>query len=192
MRNLLIQYKGGGYDGCFWEWNFAYYDDNKQFHDIHSSGRYGISDPDAMEARISQGYKKNYSGTQEFYLYPLSNPEKAREFVTESQEGLVLGVGKELSENHDIESHRFNGPQIERLRGAPAPAPGPARAPIPRYLSGSADFSVNIFLDFATGMRESSSMEHARFNLFIIPLGGFSLHSNACVFVSSGLSPRIL
>lgn len=24
--NILVQYQGGGYDGCIWEWNYFYID----------------------------------------------------------------------------------------------------------------------------------------------------------------------
>lgn len=38
MKNILITYQGGGYDGCIWEWNFCLFDKNGEFHDIYSSG----------------------------------------------------------------------------------------------------------------------------------------------------------
>ncbi len=103
MRNIIIQYKGGGYDGCIWEWNFAYYDSNKQFHDVFSSGHQGITKPGMAQALVSGGYSDYEPCHREFYLYPLSNPKKIKEFTTETNEGLVLGVGKWLSENQDIE-----------------------------------------------------------------------------------------
>ena len=40
-RNSLVQYKGGGYDGCFWEHNYAWIDARGHFHDIYSSGYKG-------------------------------------------------------------------------------------------------------------------------------------------------------
>ena len=42
MRNTLLVYKGGGYDGCFFEWNSAIWDHEGKFHDIYSSGRSGL------------------------------------------------------------------------------------------------------------------------------------------------------
>jgi len=41
----LIQYKGGGYEGCYWEWNFCIVDDEKNptvFENVLSSGRHGV------------------------------------------------------------------------------------------------------------------------------------------------------
>ena len=37
----LVEYKGGGYDGCFWEWNFFLFTDDEQTHDVFSTGHKG-------------------------------------------------------------------------------------------------------------------------------------------------------
>lgn len=42
LREVVIQYKGGGYSGCFWEWNFFLVDHEGVTWDIHSSGRDGL------------------------------------------------------------------------------------------------------------------------------------------------------
>lgn len=42
MKRTLVQYQGGGYSGCFWEWNFFYFDRDGKFHNIFSSGREGV------------------------------------------------------------------------------------------------------------------------------------------------------
>ena len=55
MKNTLVQYKGGGYDGCFWEWNFCYFDKDGVWHDIFSSGRRGC---DSL-VKIQQHIKRN-------------------------------------------------------------------------------------------------------------------------------------
>jgi len=41
-KNLLVLYQGGGYDGCFWEYNFFYFDSTGKFHNIFTSGYAGI------------------------------------------------------------------------------------------------------------------------------------------------------
>ncbi len=43
QNNILVEYKGGGYSGCIWEWNYFYIDKQGVFHDVFSSGRAGIS-----------------------------------------------------------------------------------------------------------------------------------------------------
>ena len=35
--NTIVQYKGGGYDGCFWEHNYDYFDGEGHFHCIGSA-----------------------------------------------------------------------------------------------------------------------------------------------------------
>lgn len=42
-KNKLVQYRGGGYSGCFWEWNFFFIDIKGKFHDVFSSGSAGIT-----------------------------------------------------------------------------------------------------------------------------------------------------
>lgn len=41
FRNVLVQYKGGGYDGCYWEYNYAYFDTSGEFHCIIATGSNG-------------------------------------------------------------------------------------------------------------------------------------------------------
>ena len=37
-RNALTAYKGGGYDGCIWEWNYAYIDKQGRFRCLAATG----------------------------------------------------------------------------------------------------------------------------------------------------------
>jgi len=93
----LVQYKGGGYDGCFWEWNYAVIFDNEwqtQFIDIFSSGRNGIKNLDDMLDHLN-----NDSG---YYLYNLDQ-KGLKTFANESNAGHVLGVARFLYENLGIE-----------------------------------------------------------------------------------------
>jgi hypothetical protein len=54
LSHVLIAYKGGGYEGCFWEWNYALYVDGK-FYDIHSSGHDGCKSDVAMYDHVAAG-----------------------------------------------------------------------------------------------------------------------------------------
>ena len=103
MSRRLTQYRGGGYDGCHWEWNFFMEIDGEhhdisgsyyytEFHDIFSSGSYGIS---------KASDKDKLNGRQ--YVYDLDNPDEVKDFVTESQPSLVLGVAKYIEEHTDID-----------------------------------------------------------------------------------------
>ena len=42
-KSSVVAYRGGGYDGCIWEWNYAYIDAAGRFHDIFSSGVMGVT-----------------------------------------------------------------------------------------------------------------------------------------------------
>ena len=83
--NILVQYKGGGYDGCFWEWNYFYIDKQGTFHSIASTGRAGINNKqDAMEL-----LEQDKSST---YVYDLDNEQDIETFSRESNAVHVFGV----------------------------------------------------------------------------------------------------
>jgi len=97
MKNVLVQYKGGGYDGCFWEWNYCYFSKDGKFHDIHSSGSSGCDTKEKMENYIKDSEDSNY------FIIHVNNKKELSEFVKDSNEGQVIGVAKWLSEKFDIE-----------------------------------------------------------------------------------------
>lgn len=99
LKNVLMQYQGGGYDGCIWEWNFCYFDKNGEFHDIFSSGYAGCETKEQAENYLETA-KDRYN---KVFLYKLSKPAEVEEFVTESNEGHVIGVAKWLYDNFQIE-----------------------------------------------------------------------------------------
>jgi len=75
----LVQYKGGGYDGCIWEWNFFLLGDNGEFADVASSGYKGITDP--VEARRVAA---NASDERGVYVYDLRDNASILEFAREN------------------------------------------------------------------------------------------------------------
>lgn len=86
MNNILCQYKGGGYDGCHWEWNFFVLDKQGKFHDIYSSGVSGIKkQEDALE-------KVKDEEDNSLYIYDLSNERDIKDFQEECNEGHVIEV----------------------------------------------------------------------------------------------------
>lgn len=52
-KNLLVQYKGGSYDGCHWEWNYFLFDSVGVFYDIASSGCNGIDNEEEARELLS-------------------------------------------------------------------------------------------------------------------------------------------
>lgn len=93
LKHLLIQYRGGGYDGCFWEWNFCMFDDDGCFQDIHSSGRAGCDSEEKIKAFMQKNRKD-----KDFYLYNLKSEKQLAEFAAETNAGLVVAVAKWLYE----------------------------------------------------------------------------------------------
>jgi hypothetical protein len=89
MKNNLIQYKGGGYAGCYWEWNFGVFDRNGKYHDIYSSGKSGCP----TERKI-QRYIKEKEEDKDYYLYPLTNAKKLAEFANSSNPDHVKEIIK--------------------------------------------------------------------------------------------------
>ena len=98
--NILVQYQGGGYDGCFWEWNYFYIDKQEVFHDIQSSGCAGIDNKqDAIEL-----IEQDKSTT---YVYDLDNEQDIETFSKESHAAHVSGVLRWFEDYNDSEIEFF-------------------------------------------------------------------------------------
>lgn len=67
--NTLICYQGGCYEGCFWEYNYAYIDGDGDFHDIYSSGLYGADTLEKLEARKAE-LARQYPNNRTFDCTP--------------------------------------------------------------------------------------------------------------------------
>lgn len=92
MKNTLVQYKGGGYDGCIWEWNWLYFDEMGKFHDIYSSG---------VHRAKTEGQARNMlDAGEDLYLYDLANgglEELNRECHAESVVAIAEWLGKNVN-----------------------------------------------------------------------------------------------
>lgn len=89
-NNILVQYKGGGYDGCFWAWNYFIIDKDSNFHDVASSGRKGITTKEGATELLDNDDTK--------YIYKLSDEKSIREFEVESNPGHVIGATNKVAE----------------------------------------------------------------------------------------------
>lgn len=99
-KYILVQYHGGGYDGCFWEWNFFYIDKEGMFHDIFSSGRSGIVNQDQALELIAEE-------STHTYIYHLDNKEEIESFVNESNPVNILGVLEWFDKYNDLSIEIF-------------------------------------------------------------------------------------
>ena len=93
MDNILIQYKGGGYDGCFWEWNYAAIV-NGEFVDIFSSGRSGRETREELNEMMADA--RNTEWSKDYYTYNLHSEEEMDDFMRTSNGPHVHGVAKKL------------------------------------------------------------------------------------------------
>ena len=102
--NILVQYDGGGYDGCIWEWNFFYIDKEEGFHDIFSSGTGGIKTKDrALDLLENEGN----SFSSQVFVYCLDNEKDLLEFAKETNVVLVKGVVKWFNDYNDPDAEPF-------------------------------------------------------------------------------------
>ncbi len=87
--NILVQYDGGGYDGCIWEYNYFYIDKQGTFENIAASGTGGITDlKDAMDLLENNGN----SFSTDVSVYSLDSEENMKRFAEETACPHVLGV----------------------------------------------------------------------------------------------------
>lgn len=101
--NILVQYEGGGYDGCVWEWNFFYIDPQGNFENIFASGCGGIKTQEAADELIKNG---SNSFSNKLYIYHLDNREELKEFAKETNPALVQGVVRWFN-NYNTEVQPF-------------------------------------------------------------------------------------
>ncbi len=94
LRNCLVQYQGGGYDGCIWEWNYSFIDGDGQFNNIFSSGHNGIKEESQLEDFDFDD--------KHVYIYDLTDKKQADEFVKESNADNVLMVARVLYDDFDF------------------------------------------------------------------------------------------
>ena len=96
--NTVVQYKGGGYDGCFWEHNYAYFDSNGNFHSIVATGRNGCKTEEELlnYLDIADGVH------QQFDLYELDEEGEVERFGVETPISHLLGVAKWLAMNAGV------------------------------------------------------------------------------------------
>jgi hypothetical protein len=120
-RNILVQYKGGGYDGCHWEWNYFVIDWNGEFHNIASSGYKGIDNlTDAIELLEQKpvpkvdGFYVPHVQRIGFYRYSLDSAIELTDYADSSNASHAIHVAVWLQDNMNIviEAHCY---ECERL-----------------------------------------------------------------------------
>lgn len=99
-KNTIYQYKGGGYVGCMWEWNFCLIDEKGELKDIMSSGYKGIQDGDKESLK---DYIKNLETEMrpetKLYTYNIKKKKDMKELYNKCQADDVNTVYKFLFKN---------------------------------------------------------------------------------------------
>jgi len=97
--NTIVQYQGGGYDGCMWEWNYAYFDNEGEFHSIVASGRKGCRNEEQLRDYIADADEgRSRFSVNEYDLYELDEEGEIERFGRETPISHLLTVGKWLRE----------------------------------------------------------------------------------------------
>lgn len=89
-RNCIIEYKGGGYDGCIWEWNYFLINEKGEFVDIAHSGALGGSSFEQVEDRLTD---------RDWNSCNLEDEKSIEEFISSSSHRNVMGVAKWVNEH---------------------------------------------------------------------------------------------
>lgn len=93
MKNVIVQYQGGGYDGCIWEWNYAYFDAEGNFHSILSTGCMGRNTEDELMDILPDDTTD---------IYELDENGEVERFGRETPISHLLGVGQWLAKETEV------------------------------------------------------------------------------------------
>lgn len=89
--NQLVMYEGGGYDGCFYEWNYAFFDENSKFHCIAATGINGCKTEEQLLKRLEQTRHD---------IYDFNNPEEIARFGKEAPISHLMGTADWFHTNY--------------------------------------------------------------------------------------------
>jgi len=87
--NILVEYDGGGYDGCIWEWNYFYIDEDGKFEDVMSSGYGGITTLENAKYLLENN---GNDFSDKVFVYHLDDKKDMKTFATESNCCNIKGV----------------------------------------------------------------------------------------------------
>jgi hypothetical protein len=95
LKSHLVIYQGGGFDGCFWQWNWGFIREDGTWDSIHASGRRGCP---TMEKLVQ--YIMDAPTFGDIQIIPVS--ELAEHFVGKYNDGIVLNAMRHLASEHGI------------------------------------------------------------------------------------------
>lgn len=86
MKSKLVEYKGGGSDGNFWQWNYFIYDEDGRFVNLHSTGYKGVKDENEANELLTSG---DYYRTDGMTILDLNDLEAVIDFVDNGNASLM-------------------------------------------------------------------------------------------------------
>jgi len=108
-EHTLVQYHGGGYSGCYWEWNFAFIDHEGKFYDVFSSGRDGCDTAEKLEKLLTDEQ-------DHVYFYDTQSESDLAEFATDCNNQHISGVLQWFEDNcNDCEFYAICGDCGEKI-----------------------------------------------------------------------------
>ena len=102
MKNTLLYYQGGGYDGCIWEWNACFWNEDGVWSDLFSSGCGGLTTEKEAFDLIAE-YDGLIEPCRKGELVDLTNQDRILQFQKDNNAYLVLNIAKTLTEEFDYE-----------------------------------------------------------------------------------------
>ena len=97
MKNILVEYKGGGYSGCFWEWNYFLFDNDGDFFNLFSSGYKGIGTKEKAIEMLNQNDRKDG-----ITIVDLNDRNEIMEFINAGNAANMVALAKSLFEYTQI------------------------------------------------------------------------------------------
>jgi len=98
--NILVQYHGGGYEGCYWEWNFFFIDNDGKFHDIYSEGRAAVKTMKDAKELLAED-------SSQIYVYWLDDESEKEDFIKNANKGHVGIVMKWFEDFNDPDAELY-------------------------------------------------------------------------------------
>lgn len=91
-NNILVQYQGGGYSGCSWEWNYFYINKDGVFYDLYSSGREAITNKQDGQYLVDED-------TDHTFIYDVTSSKDIETFAAKTAAIHTTGVLQWFEDN---------------------------------------------------------------------------------------------
>jgi hypothetical protein len=91
----VVAYKGGGFNGCWWQWNYFAFDGDGEWFNVYSSGYKGITAPDQFDHTIHFDENDNpyfLIRKERCHLYKVDVTEDSLAFADAYNPGHVAAV----------------------------------------------------------------------------------------------------